>query len=224
MLQVWLAFLAGMAGSFHCIGMCGGVVAALSLKESGGAFSSRLWSQLCYNAGRLVTYTLLGALAGLAGSTLDLMALKSVSRWFLVGANLLVVMIGLSTALGPGTLNLSTLERFGFRFLSAPLKRALSADFPLASFPLGLLLGLLPCALVYAPLIAAAGSGSPFLGAATMAALGLGTIPMMLMFGTASSAVSGTLRSTMLRMTGVVLALMGSAGLWRALARSCCSS
>ena len=224
MLQVWLAFLAGMAGSFHCIGMCGGVVAALSLKGSGGAFSSRLWSQLCYNAGRLVTYTLLGALAGLAGSTLDLMALKSASRWFLVGANLLVVMIGLSTALGPGTLNLSTLERLGFRVLSVPLRRALSADSPLASFPLGLLLGLLPCALVYAPLIAAAGSGSPLLGGATMAALGLGTIPMMLMFGTASSAVSGRLRSTMLRMTGVVLALMGSAGLWRALARSCCSS
>ena len=223
MLEIWFAFLAGVAGSFHCIGMCGGVVAALSMRDSGGAFRFRLQSQLYYNAGRVFTYTMLGALAGAIGSSLDLMALKSASYWFLIGANLFVIIVGLSSALGLGALNLSTLEGRGARFLAAPLKRALCAKSPYAALPLGVMLGLLPCGLVYAPLIAAAGSGSLILGAATMAALGLGTIPVLLTFGTASSAVSVRLRSIMLRLAGVAVALMGAAGLWRALGRSCCS-
>ncbi len=219
MLVVWLAFLAGVTGSFHCIGMCGGVVAALSLRDSGAPLGARICSQLCYNLGRVATYTLLGAVAGLAGSSLDLVALKSASFWFLAGANLLVVMLGLSSALGLEALNLSTFERGAARFLSGPLKRALSTSTPLASLPLGLILGLLPCGIVYAPLVAAAGTGSAFTGAATMAALGAGTVPVMLGLGTASSAISGKLHRVMLRLAGVAVALMGLAGLWRAVGR-----
>jgi sulfite exporter TauE/SafE len=223
MIEIWFAFLAGVAGSFHCIGMCGGIVAALSMTGSGGAFRFRLESQICYNLGRVSTYTLLGALAGLIGSSLDLMALKSISSWFLIAANLFVIAVGLSSALGLNALNLSSLEGRGARFLAAPLKRAVSGNSRFAAFPLGLTLGFLPCGLVYVPLMAAAGSGSLLLGAATMAALGLGTIPVLFMFGTASSAVSVSLRSTMLRLAGLAVALMGAAGLWRALTRTCCS-
>jgi sulfite exporter TauE/SafE len=215
MLVVWLAFLAGITGSFHCIGMCGGVVAALSLRDSGAPLAARICSQLCYNLGRVATYTLLGAVAGLAGSSLDLVKLKSASFWFLAGANLLVVMLGLSSALGLEALNLSSFERGAARFLSGPVKRALSTHAPLASLPLGLVLGLLPCGMVYAPLVAAAGTGSAFTGAATMAALGAGTVPVMLGLGTASSAISGKLHRVMLRVAGVAVALMGVAGLWR---------
>jgi uncharacterized protein len=223
MIEIWFAFIAGAAGSFHCIGMCGGIVAALSMAGDHRDFGFRLRSQLCYNLGRICTYTLLGALAGVIGSSLDLMAMKSASLFFLVGANLFVIAIGLSSALGLGALNLSSLEGRGARFLAAPLKRTLAANSPLAAFPLGLLLGLLPCGLVYAPLVAAAATESLFFGAATMAALGLGTLPVLLIFGTASSAFSCRLRSTMLRLAGVAVCLMGTAGLWRALTRSCCS-
>jgi uncharacterized protein len=222
MIEIWFAFLAGMAGSFHCIGMCGGIVAALSMTGNAGGFRLRLQSQICYNLGRVTTYTLLGALAGLIGSSLDLMAMKSFSSWFLIGANLFVIAIGLSSALALSALNLSSLEGRGARFFAAPLRRTVSGNSAFAAFPLGLLLGFLPCGLVYAPLVAAAGSGSLVSGAATMAALGLGTIPVLLMFGTASSAVSATLRSTMMRVAGIAVALMGAAGLWRALARTCC--
>lgn len=219
MLVVWLAFLAGAAGSFHCIGMCGGVVAALSLRDSGAPLAARISSQLCYNLGRVATYTLLGALAGFAGASLDLAALKSASFWFLAGANLLVVMLGLSSALGLEALNLSSFERGAARFLSRPLKRALLTRAPLASLPLGLVLGLLPCGMVYAPLVAAAGTGSVLTGAATMAALGAGTVPVMMGFGAASSALSGKLHRVMLRLAGVAVALMGLAGLWRTVGR-----
>ena len=223
MIEIWFAFLAGMAGSFHCIGMCGGIVAALSMTGA-GALRLRLQSQLCYNLGRVMTYTLLGALAGLIGSSLDLLALGSLTSWFLIGANLCVVAVGLGSALGLNALSLSSLDGRGARFLAAPLGRVARSRSPIAALPLGVILGLLPCGLVYAPLIAAAGSGSMLLGAATMAALGLGTVPVLLLFGTASSAISSTLRSSMLRLAGAAVALMGAAGLWRALARSCCNT
>jgi uncharacterized protein len=223
MIEIWLAFLAGIAGSFHCIGMCGGIVAALAMTGGARPFGSRLQSQLCYNLGRVSTYTVLGALAGLIGSSLDLMALKSVSFWFLITANLFVMVLGLSSALRLGTWNLSSLEGRGARFFAAPLRRAVSGNSVKAFFPLGLVLGFLPCGLVYAPLVAAAASGGPGRGAATMAALGLGTIPALLLLGTASCAISGALRSAMLRLAGLAVALMGAAGLWRALAKNCCS-
>jgi uncharacterized protein len=216
-LEIWFAFLAGMAGSFHCIGMCGGVVAALSMAGGNGLLRHRLRSQLCYNLGRITTYTLLGSLAGLLGSSLDLLAVKSLSKFFLVGANLFVIAIGLSSALGCSSFNLSSLESANARFLAAPLRRAVAGNSPFAPLYLGLALGFLPCGLVYAPLIAAAGSGDFLIGAATMAALGLGTVPALLAFGAASSACSARLRSSMLRLAGVAVALMGAAGLWRAL-------
>jgi uncharacterized protein len=223
MIEIWLAFLAGLAGSFHCIGMCGGVVAALAMTRGSQPFAARLGSQVCYNLGRITTYTLLGALAGLAGSSLDFTALRSVASWFFIGANVFVIVVGLCSALGLSALNLSSLEGSGARFFAAPLRRVVASDSSLAAFPLGILLGFMPCGLVYAPLMVAAASGGAGLGAATMAALGLGTIPVLLLFGTASSAVSGRLRSVMLRLAGLAVALMGAAGLWRALARSCCS-
>lgn len=218
MLQIWFAFVAGLAGGFHCIGMCGGVAAALSLKGCNAPLRPRLASQLCYNSGRILTYTLLGATAGLVGSSLDLVTLKSVSHWFLVGANIFVTTIGAATALGLGRLGISALDGRGARFLATPLRRAAATTSPLAALPLGMLLGLIPCGLVYAPLISAAASGSLILGAATMASLGLGTIPALLLFGTASSALSGWMRNGMQRVAGVAVSLMGAAGIWRALA------
>ena len=222
MIEIWLAFLAGLAGSFHCVGMCGGIVAALAMTRGSRPFGSRLGSQICYNLGRISPYTRLGAAAGLIGSSLDFVALRSASSWVFLGANLFVIVVGLSSALGLSGLNLSSLEGRGARFFAEPLRRAIASDAPLAAFPLGLMLGFLPCGLVYAPLMAAAASGGPGLGAATMAALGLGTLPMLLFLGTASSAVSGRLRSAMLRLAGLAVALMGAAGLWRALTRGCC--
>jgi sulfite exporter TauE/SafE len=222
MIEIWLAFLAGLAGSVHCVGMCGGVVAALAMTGKDHSFGSRLTSQLCYNLGRVSTYTVLGALAGLIGSSLDLVALKPVSSWFYIGVNLFVIAVGLCSAFGLHRLSLSALDGSGARFLAAPVRLAISSGSVYAAFPLGLVLGFLPCGMVYAPLMAAAASGGPGLGAATMAALGLGTIPVLLLLGTASSAVSGALRSAMLRLAGLAVAFMGAAGLWRALARSCC--
>lgn len=222
MLQIWLAFIAGLAGSFHCIGMCGGIVAALAVSRGHQPLLARLSSQLCYNLGRITTYTLLGGLAGWLGASLDLVSFKPVASWLQIGAHLFVILVGLGSALGLGLVNISVLDGRGARWFAAPLRLAAGSGSALAVFPLGLVLGLIPCGLVYAPLLSAAASGGPGLGAATMAALGLGTLPVLMLFGTATSAISGGLRAVMLRLAGVAVLLMGAAGLWRALSRGCC--
>lgn len=219
MTEVWLAFIAGLLGSPHCVGMCGAIVAALSIMDRLGTTRSRILTQVLYNLGRITTYTILGAAAGLIGSSLDLLTVRSVSLWFYCAANLFVVAIGLASALGVKWFNLYSMESSAGHFLARPLRRAISGNSPLSGFPLGLLLGFLPCGLVYAPLMVAAGSGSPLLGGAIMAALGFGTMPVLFVFGSASTAISGVLRDRMFRFVGVIVALMGMAGLWRVLAK-----
>lgn len=221
MIEIWLAFVAGITGSFHCIGMCGGFAAALSMTGTASSLRCRVLAQLTYTLGRISTYTLLGAGVAWAGSSLDLMAVKSFSDWIFIAANVFVISVGLCSALGAHRLGLSLLEGTGGRLLSRPIAFMLRHRSPLRGYPMGLILGLLPCGLVYAPLVVAAGSGSPLLGGGLMAALGMGTVPVMLLFGTASSAISGTVRTAMFRGAGLAVALMGAAGLWRVLTKSC---
>jgi hypothetical protein len=219
MIEIWLAFLAGLAGSVHCVGMCGGIVAALSMTGRCGTLSSRIMSQLFYNLGRISTYALLGATAGFIGSSLDIPSLKSFGLWFFCWANLFVIAVGLGSALRLSWFNLSSMEGSAGQFLAGPLRRAISGTTPLSALPLGIVLGFLPCGLVYAPLMVAMGSGGTIRGVAIMAALGLGTMPVMFIFGTASSAISGAMRDIMFRLVGLIVALMGVVGLWRVLAK-----
>jgi sulfite exporter TauE/SafE len=219
MTEVWLALSAGLVGSVHCLGMCGGIVAALSLTRSHGTLRTRFISQVFYNLGRITTYTLLGVVAGLFGSTLNLLALKSVAAWFFCVANFFVIGVGLASALRLQWFNLSSLEMAPSRYLTQPFKMAVSGNSCLSFFPLGLCLGFLPCGLIYGPLMVAAGSGSPVLGGSIMAALGIGTMPVLLLFGSASATVSVVIRDRLFRLLGVLIALMGMAGLWRVLGK-----
>ena len=219
MIEIWLAFLAGLAGSVHCLGMCGGIVAALSMTGRCDTLQTRMLSQLFYNLGRISTYALLGALAGFIGSSLDIPTLKSFGIWFFCGANLFLIVVGLASALRLSWFNLSSMEGSAGQFLTIPLRRAMSGTSSFSALPLGIILGFIPCGLVYAPLMVAMGSSSPIRGAAIMAALGLGTMPVMLIFGTASSAISGAMRDIMFRVVGIIVALMGVSGLGRVLAK-----
>ena len=222
MLEIWLAFSTGLIGSTHCLGMCGGIVASLALANRRENPRSRLLTQVMYNLGRILTYTLLGVIAGLIGPALDLLSLRSVSLWFFVGANLFVILVGLSSAFRLKWLSISSLESSAGKFLAGPLRRTAASSSPFAAFPLGLLLGFIPCGLVYGPLAIAGGSGSPLLGGAIMAALGVGPLLLMLVFGAASSTISGVMRDNLYRLTGVLMMFMGGAGLWRALVKMGC--
>jgi sulfite exporter TauE/SafE len=219
MTEVWLTFLVGLVGSPHCIGMCGGIVAAVAMTSREGTPRSRWLFQLLYNLGRVTTYAFLGMLAGLFGSSLSLLTLKTTAGWVFAAANLMVLLLGLASALRMGPFTFSTLESDASHLLARPLRWAISGSTLLRAFPLGLILGFMPCGLVYTPLLAAAASGSPFQGGAMMAALGIGTMPLLLSFGAISTTLSSRIRGRMFRLVGVLLALVGGTGLWRVMGK-----
>lgn len=173
-------FLVGLLGGTHCIGMCGGIVGALSL----GA-AARVSLQLAYNAGRILSYVVAGAVAGaLGGASLALADQLPARLALYVLANLMLVALGLYL-LGV-TRALAFSERFGFRLwrrLQPLSRRYLPARRVAQAFPLGLLWGWLPCGLVYSALVSALASGSAADGAALMLAFGLGTLPNLLLAG-----------------------------------------
>ena len=173
-------FLVGLLGGTHCIGMCGGIVSALSMSAT-----SRPSLHLAYNAGRIVSYGVAGAIAGaLGGASLALSEQLPARLILFVLANLMLVALGLY--LMGVTRALAFSERFGaklWRHLQPLTRRYLPARTVAQAFPLGLLWGWLPCGLVYSALVTALSSGSAASGAALMLAFGLGTLPNLLLAG-----------------------------------------
>ena len=173
-------FLIGLLGGTHCIGMCGGIVSALSM-----GVGSRPALHLAYNAGRIISYMLAGAIAGALGeASLALADQLPVRIMLLVLANLMLVALGLY--LMGVTRALAFSERIGhklWRHVQPLTRRFLPARTVAQAFPLGLLWGWLPCGLVYSALVTAMTNGSALHGGGMMLAFGLGTLPNLLLAG-----------------------------------------
>ncbi|TYO98770.1 hypothetical protein EDC39_105139 [Geothermobacter ehrlichii] len=204
-----MAFLTGLLGSGHCIGMCGGLVAALTMTEQGQR--GGLAFHILYHAGRVLTYMLIGGLVGWLGSLLPLKdSLGQLTRALLIGSDLLVIVLGLGTAGAFARLNLNRLD---FPGPTAAMARALNGlrRWPPAfsALPLGLLMGWLPCGFVYAMLITAGQSGTGIAGAGIMLAFGIGTTPALLIFGSAAGWLTARARSWMVRGAGLAVAGIG---------------
>jgi sulfite exporter TauE/SafE len=173
------AFVVGMAGSVHCLAMCGGLSGALGMRSRRAATPWQASMHAAsYQIGRLTSYTLAGAIVGASGSLLqemfDLDRLAVAAR-ILAGLVLISVATGVLFNWRP----LSRLERLGGRLWSriAPLARSLPSTGLGGSILLGMLWGWLPCGFVYSMLIFAALAGSAGQAAAMMLCFGLGTAP-----------------------------------------------
>lgn len=176
-------FLIGLLSGTHCVGMCGGIVSALSvqLPQQKPALSLHL----AYNVGRLTSYTLAGAIMGALGSlSLLLNHVLPVQMTLYVAANLMLLVMGLYLLGVTGAAAFvekagkrlwQRIHPFGKRFL--PVRSVSQA------VPLGMLWGWLPCGLVYGVLSVALLSGSAWHGALTLLAFGLGTLPNLLLAG-----------------------------------------
>jgi len=208
---------AGLLGSGHCFGMCGGIVGAFAMgvaperRARPGALSLHL---LAYNLGRIATYALLGALAGLAGGALAgalppaaaRLAGRTVAALFLFGLGL--YLLGWPQLLAP-------FERLGARLWRRlePLGRRLLSPRGVAhAVALGAVWGWLPCGLVYSMLAMAAATGSPARGALVMTAFGVGTLPALVAAGLASGWLGRLARAAALRRLAAVVYL--AAGAW----------
>jgi sulfite exporter TauE/SafE len=208
-------FIASLLGSMHCAGMCGAFLAfavASDDKARPHPLRSRAALNAAYNGGRLLTYTILGAISGTIGAAVDLGAgAVGIQRAAAMLAGAMMVAFGVIAILRlrgvhvphmPLPTALRTAVMRGHRAASdlPPLGRALS---------IGLLTTLLPCGWLYAFVITAAGTASPLLGAVTMAAFWLGTLPIMLTLGTGIQALAGPLRAKLPLVTSILLVTVG---------------
>lgn len=175
-------FLAGLAGSMiHCAGMCGPFVLGQVMSDAAHADAGRYgeWHRLAgaalvpYHLGRATTYTVLGATAGGATSVF-----ASTASFAAISAFLLVLAAGLLLAQALGlTLGANTKLGAGLTRLAGSLSAARGNG---ARYALGVVLGFLPCGLLYGALAAAAGTGSIAGGGVAMAAFTLGTVPALI--------------------------------------------
>ncbi len=203
--QAASAFALGLAGAGHCLGMCGGIAAALNL---GGQRS--LVVTLSYHSGRISSYTLLGGLLGLAASSIDIAAWTMGLR-YLVG----LLLIGMGLYIAGWWRGMALLERAGAR-LWQPVQRLSSRWLPVRRWPqgfaLGLCWGLMPCGLIYSSLAWAATAQNAATSALMMFLFGLGTLPAMLATSLGADRLQGFLRRRGLKL--LIAVLLIASGVW----------
>lgn len=194
-----LPFIGGLAGSLHCVGMCGPFALAL------GGGDRRIWRSVLYNAGRVGTLLGLGAMSGTLGAIVVASGPAAMAGRVLAivaGCCMLVIALetlGVASVLGP---RLAALAQATVGRALAGVLGSRSAAAPLA---FGAFNALLPCHLIYAFAAQAASTASALDGAAVMAAFGLGTVPAMLGLGVAGRFVSVLQRQRLGRVAGLLV-------------------
>ena len=210
------AFLIGLLGSVHCIGMCGGIVGALTLglHQDIRRSAIRIFPYLLfYNLGRISSYAIAGALLGFVGAQILNIAPAPQAQLMarlLTGA----FMIALGLYLAGWWPGLAALEKLGGHFwrrLEPMGRRFLPVNHPLKALALGLVWGWLPCGMVYATLVWSLASGSAVRGAELMFAFGMGTLPMLFAMGAAARWLGNATRAPWVRCSvGVLILLFGA--------------
>ena len=219
-----IAFITGLLGGVHCIGMCGGIVSMLSfgqqpdVKKTSSSVSTSISTfhhlplLLGYNLGRIAGYMSAGAIIGAFGSTLlnlteinqakQLLSLLAAIFMLLLGLYLAGLWNGLTKIELLGVKLWQVIEPFSRRFI--PVRTIWRA------IPLGFLWGWLPCGMVYTILIMSLSSGSALEGALLMLAFGLGTLPNLLAIGIVATRLIKWTRHPKIRLvTGLFIIAMG---------------
>jgi len=199
--MLWTAFILGLFGSLHCVGMCGPL--ALALPVSGGKTASFFVGRITYNLGRLITYCALGLVFGLIGKSL---VLAGIQRWVSIALGV-ALLVGLFASRRLALWRPVTVLVDWLKSAMGTLLRRQSAD---ALLVLGLLNGLLPCGLVYVACAGAVATGDLFNGALYMLAFGIGTVPMMLAISLSGKLVPISLRLKLLKTVPVAVFLLAS--------------
>ncbi len=204
------ALILGLLGGGHCLGMCGGLMGALTLAIPKEQQGRRVRLLLAYNLGRVLSYACAGLLLGLAGWALAGSPLATAMR---VVAALLLITMGLYLA--GWWSGLTRIERLG-RGLWRHIQPVASRLLPVSSLPRALLLGALwgwlPCGLVYSTLLWAASQGNAAHSALLMLAFGVGTWPILMATGLAAERSNALLRKRGVRVAGGLLVILF--GLW----------
>jgi sulfite exporter TauE/SafE len=208
------AFMVGLLGGSHCVGMCGGIVGALSVGLTDNLRSTR-WryvaAQLAYNIGRISSYTVAGVIAGAFAQQLGETGwLQGFPLGKLV-AGVIMILFGIYLT---GWFNsLLWLERAGawlWRYIEPLGRRFMPVRSAGQALLLGMVWGWLPCGMVYAVLAMAMSTATAIEGGATMFVFGLGTLPAMLVMGLAFTRFGRMLQRPGVRIVaGLTVILLG---------------
>lgn len=208
-------FLTGLAGGFgHCIGMCGPVVAAYSLGED----KLRYLHHILYNLGRITTYMFMGAVVGLTGSFLVLTAsIEKIQTAIMVLAGISIIVMGIAIGgwipvrKSPGNSSwLSSSIGKTMELFKGPRTAG-------TYYPMGIVLGFLPCGLTYTALLAAARASMDaenhlagmLQGAFMLLFFGLGTAPALLLVGRVINYLGTKARDRLYKLASLIMILTG---------------
>jgi sulfite exporter TauE/SafE len=217
-----LMFMTGLLGGFgHCIGMCGPVVASYSMVMR----EKRYHAHLLYSLGRITTYSIIGGVIGLTGSFVGVAGqMAKIQNAFVAILGCVMIAMGLATA---GWMRLPGRAGLSGNCLTSLIMKSMKVISEARGtgiyFPMGLVLGFIPCGLLYTVLIAAAGAGAAaenavqgFLSGMSMVFLfGLGTIPALFLLGSITSSATERLRGKLYRASGILMVLSGIIFIYR---------
>lgn len=212
MIEFGAALMLGLAGSLHCVGMCGPI--ALALPRAPGGRATHLAGRVTYNLGRAVTYAAMGAIFGLLGQSL---LLAGWQRALSLGIGCAILAYVLLRVFGRGRWNPEALLVYAIAPVQTALARLLHRPGFGSMGLIGLLNGLLPCGLVYVALAGAAATGTAARGAAFMAVFGLGTLPLMFGISLAGPSLQAALRGRMQRAIPLALSVLAALFILRGL-------
>jgi hypothetical protein len=200
---LWTALLVGLAGSIHCIGMCGPIALALPLHSRAGF--ELLLSRINYNVGRVITYGILGGVAGIAGQGLFL---GGTQQWLSILSGVILILSVIVPSSLFRQLSVGLADTYN-NLIKEKLGSLLARRKPGRMFMIGILNGFLPCGLVYVALTGALNTGQAFNASLYMILFGLGTFPVMLAVSIFGQFIGTAVRNRISRLIPVFVILLG---------------
>jgi len=199
-----VAFMTGLVGSLHCIGMCGPIAVALPLGEK--SWLHRGLGSLTYNFGRTVTYGVLGAIFGFLGQGIEMAGLQ---RWATILIGVIMILSVSFPVLFREKIKIDqVLTGYASRLISR-FRKLFSRSSISSLFVIGVLNGLLPCGLVYVAIAGAISSGDVLSGVLYMFLFGLGTIPVMFAIPLAGHIIGTSIRKRFRSVVSTFIVILG---------------
>ena len=194
----FVLFIVGVLTSIHCVGMCGGIMLSQSITKDSKSKLYSIRPALLYNAGRILSYTIIGGVVGALGSVLSLSISAKAGLQIFAGSFMIIM-----------GLNMSGFTLFRKLNFKLPWSTCSIKKKPSTPFLIGTLNGLMPCGPLQTMQLYALGTGSAFNGAMSMLLFSLGTVPLMLTFGVLSSLITKGYTKTLLKFSGILVVVLG---------------
>jgi uncharacterized protein len=197
-------FTLGAAGSLHCVGMCGPL--SLALPTHHLSKTQKFLSLLTYQFGRIITYSFIGLIFGLAGRRIYI---SGYQQWFSIALGIIVLVMAAMYFISKNSVHLSFFNRFYFSIQQLISRLLKKQGGPFSFLLLGLANGLLPCGLVYVAVAATLSFTEISESVSFMAMFGAGTLPAMMLMGYAGQMINVEARKLMRKAVPVFITLMG---------------